>query len=163
MLSSFLLCAFLAVLESTRAMRKAGVREVCCVVSVFSAAEGLLFLGGQEKCNHPEKQTIKGPTSEAYGSIPSQVPAAEKNGDQLISGTYCHLGLPRWLSGKESACQCRRLPMQETQEMKVPSPGQEDLLEEEMATHSSILGWKISWTEEFGRLQFMGSQRVGHD
>ena len=32
-----------------------------------------------------------------------------------------------------------------------------------MATHSSILGWKISWTEEFGRLQFMGSQRVGHD
>ena len=109
LLSSFLLCAFLAVLESTRAMRKAGVREVCCVVSVFSASEGLLFLGGQEKCNHPEKQTIKGPTSEAYGSIPSQAPAAEKNGDQLISGTYCHLGLPRWLSGKESACQCRRL------------------------------------------------------
>ena len=109
LLSGFLLCAFLAVLESTRAMRKAGVREVCCVVSVFCAAEGLLFLGGQEKCNHPEKQTIKGPTSEAYGSIPSQVPAAEKNGDQFISGTYHHLGLPRRLSGKESACQCRRL------------------------------------------------------
>ena len=42
--------------------------------------------------------------------------------------------------------------MQETQEMKVPSPGQEDLLEEEMATHSSILGWKILWTEEPGWL-----------
>ena len=40
---------------------------------------------------------------------------------------------------------------------------QEDLLEQEMATHSSILAWKIPWTEEPDRLQFMGSQRVGHD
>ena len=45
----------------------------------------------------------------------------------------------------------------------VQSLGQEDLLEEEMATHSSIIAWKIPWTEEPGRLQFMGSQRVGHD
>ena len=41
--------------------------------------------------------------------------------------------------------------------------GQEELLEKEMATHSSILAWKIQWTEEPGRLQSMGSQRVGHD
>ena len=41
--------------------------------------------------------------------------------------------------------------------------GQEDLLEKEMATHSSVLAWKIPWTEELGRLQSMGSQRVGHD
>ena len=41
--------------------------------------------------------------------------------------------------------------------------GREDLLEEEMATHSSILAWKISWAEEPGGLQSMGSQRVGHD
>ena len=41
--------------------------------------------------------------------------------------------------------------------------GQEDPLEKEMATHSSILAWEISWTEEPGRLQSMGSQRVGHD
>jgi len=41
--------------------------------------------------------------------------------------------------------------------------GQEDPLEGEMATHSSILAWKIPWTEEPGRLQSMGSQRVGHD
>ena len=40
---------------------------------------------------------------------------------------------------------------------------QEDLLEQEMATHSSILAWKIPWTEEPDRLQFMGSQKVGHD
>ena len=49
--------------------------------------------------------------------------------------------------------------MQEPQEMQVPFLGQEDPLEEEMATHSSIF-WKIPWTEEPGGLQFMGSQRV---
>ena len=47
------------------------------------------------------------------------------------------------------------------QEHWFPSLGWEDLLEKEMATHSSILGWKITWTEEPGRLQSMGSQRVG--
>ena len=49
------------------------------------------------------------------------------------------------------------------QETWVQSLGQEDLLEEEMATHSSILAWKIPWMEEPGRLQSVGSQRVGHD
>ena len=48
-------------------------------------------------------------------------------------------------------------------ETQVRSLGWEDLLEEEMATHSSILAWRIPWTEEPGRLQSMGSQRVGHD
>ena len=41
--------------------------------------------------------------------------------------------------------------------------GWEDPLEKEMAVHSSIVAWKIPWTEEPGRLQSMGSQRVGHD
>ena len=55
----------------------------------------------------------------------------------------------------------KRLPaMQET---GVWSLGWEDPLEKEMATHSSILAWKIPWTEEPGRLQSMGLQRVGHD
>ena len=48
-------------------------------------------------------------------------------------------------------------------ETQVQSLGQEDPLEEEMAIHSSILAWRIPWTEEPGRLQPMGSQRVGHD
>ena len=48
--------------------------------------------------------------------------------------------------------------MRETQ---VQSLGQEDLLEKEMTTHSSILAWKIPWTEKLDRLQSMGSQRVG--
>ena len=50
--------------------------------------------------------------------------------------------------------------MQETQEIWVWFPGQEDSLEKEVATHSSILAWEIPWTEEPGRLQSMGLQRV---
>ena len=49
------------------------------------------------------------------------------------------------------------------QETWVRSLGQEDPLEKEMATHSSILAWRIPWTEEPGGLQSTGSQRVGHD
>ena len=49
------------------------------------------------------------------------------------------------------------------QETRVRSLGWEDPLEKEMAAHSSILAWKITWTEEPGRLQSMGSQRVGHE
>ena len=45
----------------------------------------------------------------------------------------------------------------------VRSLGREDPLEKEMAIHSSSIAWKIPWTEEVGRLQSMGSQRVGHD
>ena len=51
--------------------------------------------------------------------------------------------------------------MQETQETRVQSLGQVDPLEEEVATHSSIVAWEIPWTEEPGGLQSMGSQRVG--
>ena len=49
------------------------------------------------------------------------------------------------------------------QETRLQSLGREDLLEKEMATHSSILAWEIPWTVEPGRLQSMGSQRVGHN
>ena len=47
--------------------------------------------------------------------------------------------------------------------MWIPSLGQEDPLEESMATHSSTLTWQIPWTEEPGGLPSMGSHRVGHD
>ena len=53
--------------------------------------------------------------------------------------------------------------IQETQEMQVWSLGQEDPLEEGVATHSSILAWRIPWTEEPGGLQSMGLQRVRYD
>ena len=52
------------------------------------------------------------------------------------------------------------MPMKE---MQIQSLGQEDALEEEMATHFSILTWKVPWTEEPGGLQYMGLQRVRHN
>ena len=69
---------------------------------------------------------------------------------ERIKNRYSDIRLPRWPSGKKI-----HLPMQETW---VWSLGQEDPLEEEMATHSSVLAWKISWTENPGRLQSMESQ-----
>ena len=54
----------------------------------------------------------------------------------------------------------RLLTMWET---RVQSLGREDLLEKETVTHSSILAWRVAWTEEPGRLQSIGLQRVGHD
>ena len=70
---------------------------------------------------------------------------------QLSSNHYVYR-LPRGHSGKESTCQCRR------QEMWVLSLGREDPLEESMATHSSILAWRIP-EEEPGGLQSMGSKK----
>ena len=64
-------------------------------------------------------------------------------------------GLPQGLRGKESICSAGA-----TGDVGL---GQEDPLEEGMATDSSILAWRIPWTEEPGGLQSMGSQRVGHD
>ena len=62
------------------------------------------------------------------------------------------------------AQQVKKLPkVQETQEMWLWSLGQEDPLEEEMATHSSILAWKIPWTEKPGGLQSKGLLRVERD
>ena len=55
----------------------------------------------------------------------------------------------------------KRLP--EIQETRVRSLGREDPLEKEMATRSSVLAWEIPWTEDPGKLQSVGSQRVGYD
>ena len=68
--------------------------------------------------------------------------------------THTHTGFP-------GGSVVKKLPaMQETQ---VQPLSLEDCLEKEMATHSSILAWRLPWTEEPGRLQSMGSQRVGHN
>ena len=72
----------------------------------------------------------------------------------LIHSFKLHISTLWWLNSKESTCQWKRY---------VWSLGQEDALKKEMATHSSILAWRIPWTEEPGGLQFMGLQRVGYD
>ena len=64
---------------------------------------------------------------------------------------------------RDSLVAQRLKPLPAMQETWVRSLGQEDPLEKEMATHSSVLAWRISWTEKPGGLQSTGSQRVGHD
>ena len=77
---------------------------------------------------------------------------------------HCHIYLSIYIcrdSGFPVSSLVKNVPaMQDTQ---VRSLGWEDPLEKEMATHSSTLAWRIPWREEPGRLQSMGSQRVGHD
>ena len=67
------------------------------------------------------------------------------------------VGFPGGCSGKESTWQHRR------QKRHRPIPGSGRSLEEGVATHHTVLAWKTLWTEEPGQLQFIGSQRVGHD
>ena len=74
----------------------------------------------------------------------------------MVGTSFFHLGVSSLV-----AQMVKHLPaMRET---RVLSLGWEDLLEKEKATHSSTLAWRIPWREEPGRLQSMGSQRVGHD
>ena len=100
------------------------------------------------------------------GSSPSKESACNAGDPGLIPGLGRSpgdgAGNPFQYSGASLVAQLvKNLPaMQETW---VPNLGQEDLLEEGMATHSSILAWRIPWTEEPDRLQSMGLQRVGHD
>ena len=75
--------------------------------------------------------------------------------EKIVQAAYLAKG---WLRMAQTVKQLP--PMWETW---VRSLGWEDPLEKEMATHSSTLAWKIPWMEEPGRLQSMGSQRVGHD
>ena len=75
----------------------------------------------------------------------------------LAPGTSAPFGLPGDASSEEPACQCRRHKRQ------IRFLGQEDPLEEEMATHSSILVWRISQTKGPGRLQSTRLQRVRHN
>ena len=74
----------------------------------------------------------------------------------LLQNSTYPLGLPWWLVKS-------LLAMQKTQEMWVQSLGRGDTLEKGMATHSSVLAWRIPWIGEPGGLQSIGLQRVGHN
>ena len=76
-----------------------------------------------------------------------------KNNQKIKFKKQCHLK-------SDDSVVKNPLPMQEVQEMWIQFLGQEDPLEKEMATHSSILAWRIPWTEEPGELQSVGSQKV---
>ena len=110
--------------------------------------------GSDKVRNGSEFSQISKPWIFLFYHAASGTPTAQKSLDDSI-----YWVLTRWTSlGAQTV---KRLPtMQETW---VRSLGWEDPLEKAMATHSSTLAWKIPWMEERGRLQSMGSQRVGHD
>ena len=90
-------------------------------------------------------------------TLPHSTLKNENKNSTLIWVIFSHLfslseGFPSGSDGKEFACKNR-----------VPSLSREDPLEKGMATHPSILAWRIPWTEEPGRLQSMGSERVEHN
>ena len=102
--------------------------------------------------------------------VPAELSTESKRENLLScsSGTYLVTKLllifllsPRWNEGFPGGSVMKNLPAK--QEMGVQSLGGEDPLEKEMATHSSVLAWRIPWTEEPGRLQSRGLQRVWHD
>ena len=95
-----------------------------------------------------------------------------KTGEEMVTNQAhftsrlgdCVFVLPPGFKGSQVAqCQRIHLPMQEIQETQVQSLGPEDPPEKETATHSSILGWRISWAEEPGGLPSIMSQRVRYD
>ena len=93
-----------------------------------------------------------------YFSVPVSLAVVVKRDHEIMGGIiFCV-----WKNC--SICLIYNTPtLQEMQETPVGSGGQEEPLEEGTATHSSILAWKIPWTEEPGGLQSIGLQRVGHD
>ena len=112
-----------------------------------------LLVGPGIYIGFPGSPAGKEPTCNA--GDPSSIPGSGRSPGEGI-------GYPLQYSWASLVAQMvKNLPaMRET---SVQSLDWEDPLEKEMATHSSTLAWKISWTEEPGRLQSMGSQRVGHD
>jgi len=75
-----------------------------------------------------------------------------------------HTQLHAWPRNSTSSLVAQTVKRLSTmRETWVPSLGREDLLEKDIAIHSSTIAWKIPWTEESGRVQSMGLQRVGHD
>ena len=127
------------------------------------------------KNQHYREQTgvVKGAAGDGWvgvwgGQRPTLLSRRDRHGPPYSTGSYsrCLWRTRMEKSIKEgTGARAKRtcLPAQETWETRVPSLGREDPLEEAMAAHSSILAWRIPWTEEPGGLQSQGSQRVRHN
>ena len=117
----------------------------CCMCRVVSSTRKL-------ELENQTRNAAEGAGHGAHGTQESSKaggPEATSWGPPLPTVLSSALGFPSGAGGREPACQCRR-------QMQVRSLGREDPLEEEMATHSRILAWRISWTGESGGLQTMG-------
>ena len=120
--------------------------ESALVDKLSTISRGWLTLGGQSLQGQQGPRYIKAPEYRKEKTWLAQ---------HCVWSHMLSRRLPWWLSGKESTCQCRRRGF---------DPWVEKISRRrKMANHSCILGWEVPWTEEPGRLQSMGSQRVGHN
>ena len=126
----------------------------------YSSRRGLTLVGG---CCFLSTLAAR-PPDQAPGLLPLTLSLHSESNEEAFPGhctkrRYMHIytGLPRWLRGKESACNGGATGD------SGPVPGSGRSLEEGMVTNSSILAWRIVWTEEPGGLQSIGSKRVRHE
>ena len=134
-------------------------KESTCNAAALGSVPGLGRLPGGGHGNLLQYSCLENPHGQRSlaGCSPRGHSWAPKHhtAHHCLYANYRHPPVAHWV---------KHLPaMQEPQETQVWSQHPEDPLEEEMATHSSILGWRILWTEEPGALQSMGSQRAGHN
>ena len=121
-----------------------------CIESASGEREGVDF-SPLRKSPGPTTRGVEGKECRrGEGSLSRDQDMPEK-GNRAIKVAPVPLIFPRWHSGKESACQCRR-----RKRCRFNPYTEEDPLEEEMAAHFSILAWRIPWTGEPGGLQSMG-------
>ena len=124
-----------------------------CMISCFSCLLFAILRTGA--CQAPLSMGFS--SQKPWRGLPSPPPGYTTGLSQIMSMYSMYRDFPAGTSGKGPTRQCRRC------KRHGPSLGQEDSLEEGMATHFSILAWRIPWTEKPGGLQLMGSQRTGHD
>ena len=139
---------------------------------VFLMVLTTLTIKRAQACKNVAQAKSTKPRARSLASIPSLPSTAQDISPVWPQDPHClkprfiiltsylqGLGFSGGSIGKESACQ-----MQETQETQARSLGREDPLKKEMATHSSVLAWKIPWAEEHGKLHTVhGVARVGHN
>ena len=133
------------------------------IVAELSSSLSFVMLAGQElelSLRRDDRRATSTPRASTSCSISRLGPRFHQSwiitptAPDLSGYLSCRLGLPGGSDSKESACSVGDLGL---------IPGQEDPLEKGKATHSSILSWRIPWTEEPSRLRSMRLQRVGHD
>ena len=119
----------------------------------------LLFMG-ENTLIHNRKTKLKKKNENSYYKAGTEIPYSgqDSRGSPNCKSCVSIFGasqVVQWVKNTPT--------MQKTQEGQVRSLGQEDPLEEDLATHSSILAWRIPWAEKSGGQQSLGSQRAGHN
>ena len=128
----------------------------CLLQNLYVGQEATLRTGREKTGSKQEKESVK-----AVYCHPAYLTYMQSTSGEMPS--WMKHKLESRLLGEISITSDMQICLSTMRETRVQSLGWEDPMEKEMAIHSSTIAWKIPWTEEPGRLQSTGSQRVGHD